>query len=174
LQGSMASRFFRAFPGSPGPLAARRGGDYIRAVKARRTPPAPQPPVRQTSHTSRHFFPELSHSCRGCFLARVLRLRFCRRKLRPLSIDPRWCVVCMGRNHCPTLLADIDRGMITAWSVIALSQQHPTFSRPIWYRMAPRLQGEPLPRRHPPTPLRNVMSSPGTYPTRSSISLILN
>jgi hypothetical protein len=104
-------------------------------------------------------------------LARVLRLRFCRRKLRPLSIDPRWCVVCMGRNHCPTLLADIDGGMITAWSVIALSQQHPTFSRPIWYRMAPRLQGGPLPRRHPPTPLRNAMSSPGTYPTRSSISL---
>ena len=63
----MASRFCRAFQGSPGPLAARRGGDYISAVKARRTPPAPQPPVRQTSHTSRHFFPELSHSCSGLF-----------------------------------------------------------------------------------------------------------
>ena len=154
----MASRFFRAFPGSPGPLAARRGGEYIRAVKARRTPPAPQPPVRQISHPSRHFCPELLHRARGCFLARVLRLRFCRRKLRPLS----------------KLLAAAGGGMISAWSVIALSQQHPTFSRPIWYRMAPRLQGGPLPRRHPPTPLRNAMSSPGTCPTRSSISLILN
>src|SRR6202030_1469212 len=64
--------------------------------------------------------------------------------------------------------------MITACSVIALSQQHPIFSRPVWSRMAPRLQGGPLPRRHPPTPLRNAMSSPGTCPTRSSISLILN
>jgi hypothetical protein len=42
--------------------------------------------------------------------------------------------------------------MISAWSVIALRPQHPTFSRPIWSRMAPRLQGGPLPRRHPPTP----------------------
>ena len=32
----------------------------------------------------------------------------------------------------------------------------------------------PLPRRHPPTPLRNAMSSPRTCPTPSSISLILN
>ena len=168
------SRFCRAFLGSPGPLAARRGGDYIRAVKARRTPPAPQPPVRQTSHPSRHFCPELLHRARGCFLNRVLRLRFCRRKLRPLSIDPRWCVVCLGRNHCPTLLAAAGGCMITAWSVIALSPQDPTFSRPIWSRMAPRLQGGSLLPRQPPTPLRNDMSYPGTFPTRSSISLILN
>src|ERR1700730_3192929 len=116
-----ASRLLSAFVGSQGPLAARRGGEYIRAVKARRTPPAPQPPVLQTSRTSRHFCPELLHRARGCFLARVLRLRFCRRKLRPLSINLRWCVVCMGRNHCPTLLAAGGGGRIPEWSGIALS-----------------------------------------------------
>ena len=165
----MASRFFRAFPGSRGPPPHWQNDEWrlYRACKG-----APDT-GRQATRVGT-FSPSLVIRARGCFLARVLRLRFCRRKLRPLSIDPRWCVVCMGRNHCPTLLAGIDGGMITAWSVIALSQQHPTFSRPIWYRMAPRLQGGPLPRRHPPTPLRNAMSSPGTCPTRSSISLILN
>jgi hypothetical protein len=118
--------------------------------------------------------PRFVMRARGCFLARVFRLRFCPRKLRSLSTDPRWCVVCMGRNHCPTLLAAAGGCMITAWSVIAPSQQHPTFSRPVWSRMVPRLQGGPLLRRHPRTLLRNAMSSPGTCPTRSSISLILN
>jgi hypothetical protein len=165
-RGSVGPSYSR-FPRPPGSTTRRC---VFPACKG--APDTPSPPT--ISHPSRHFCPELLHRARGCFLARVLRLRFCRRKPRPLSIDPRWCVVCMGRNHCPTLLADIDGGMITAWSVIALSQQHPTFSRPIWYRMAPRLQGGPLPRTHPPTPLRNAMSSPGTCPTRSSILLILN
>ena len=54
-------------PEVPLPTGRTTSGDYIALVKARRTPPAPQPPVRQTSHTSRHFFPELSHSCSGLF-----------------------------------------------------------------------------------------------------------
>ena len=45
-----ASRLLSAFVPQV-PLAARQGGEYIRAVKAR-GPPAPQPPVRQTSQIS--------------------------------------------------------------------------------------------------------------------------
>jgi hypothetical protein len=113
----MASRFFRAFPGSRGPPPHWQNDEWrlYRACKG-----APDT-GRQATRVGT-FSPSLVIRARGCFLARVLRLRFCRRKLRPLSIDPRWCVVCMGRNHCPTLLADIGGGMITAWSVIALSQ----------------------------------------------------
>jgi hypothetical protein len=153
----MASRFCRAFQGSPGPLAARRGGDYISSVKARRTPPAPNPPSGRQATRVGTFSPSLVIRARGCFFTCVLPPAP-RREPRLLF----------------KLLAAASGCMISAWSVIALSPQHPTFSRPIWSRMAPRLQGGPLPRRHPPTPLRNAMSYPGTYPTRSSISLILN
>jgi hypothetical protein len=74
---------------------------------------------------------------RGCFLTCVLRAR---------SED----------GELSKLLGAKGGGMITAWSVIALSHQHPAFSRPIWSRMAPRLQDGPLPQRQPATPLRNA------------------
>ena len=127
-----------------------------RGEKVRRTLPAPNPPSGR-SHPSRYFCPELCPACSRLFFGCVLP--------PALRKEPRLLF---------KLLAAAGGGMITEWSVIALSPQHPTFSRPIWSRMAPRLQGGPLPRRHPPTPLRNAMSSPGTCPTRSSISLILN
>src|SRR5437879_2517611 len=43
LQQSIEIAVLSAFLGSQAPLAARRGGDYVSAVKARRTPPAPRP-----------------------------------------------------------------------------------------------------------------------------------
>ena len=124
-------------------------------VKARRTPlVSPRLRVRrQATLATTHFCPELP--ARGCFLS--------------LSDGAAW-----GEITGLSCLLMWMAASFAAWVLIALSQQHPTFSRPIWSRMAPRLQGGPLPRRHPPTPLRNAMSSPGTCPTRSSISLILN
>ena len=146
---------FPQVPEVPLPLAARRRGDYIRGCKgAPDTSGLPQLRVRrQATLATTHFCPELP--ARGCFLS--------------LSDGAAW-----GEITGLSCLLMWMAASFAAWVLIALSPQHPTFSRPIWSRMAPRLQGGPLPRRHPPTPLRNAMSSPGTCPTRSSISLIRN
>jgi hypothetical protein len=119
-------------------------------VKARRTPlVSPRLRVRrQVTLATTHFCPELP--TRGCFFE---PLRRC----------------CLGRNYGFKLLADVDGGIIRR---MGPDRTKPATSDLFSTHMVQ--DGSPLPRRHPPTPLRNAMSFPGTCPTRSSISLILN
>src|SRR5258707_5652838 len=55
--------------------------------------------------------------------------------VRTCSVDPTERCWLPGEKLRSKLLADAGGGMIIAWGVIALSQQHPTFSRPEWSEM---------------------------------------
>ena len=112
-----------------------------RGEKVRRTLPASNPPSGRQATRVGTFAPELCPACSRLFFGCVLP--------PALRKEPRLLF---------KLLAAAGGGMITEWSVIALSHQHPTCSRPTWSRMAPRLYGGPLPGTHPPTLASDTMS----------------